>query len=363
MPDLLAVTVVSRSHLPLARVLSRSLSDHSPAARLVAVVVDQRASEQAEPFEVLTPLELGIDTAELHRRAAIYDAQGLISSLRSLALQAMLARGADSALLLDADMLVVGALDDLWDLADRHGVLLSPHATVPLAGRPGSWREEPLLAFGTFNGGFLGVGRGGGEFLDWVAARAARDCVPDRERGLIYTQTWLNLVPVLFPCHILRDPGVNCNAYGLDGRDLEEIDGVLTASGAPLRLFHFTGFDAGHPQRLARAVGPALAGLEDRPHLARLCVAYAAMLRAEGWPSDAPYGWAQMPDGSDLLPAMRAKYREGLLVAAQGLEREPPNPFTPEGSAAFRAWYAEVAADRRRQPRRVRRVLASFAGR
>ena len=140
-------------------------------------------------------------------------------------------------------MLVLAPFDDLWRLADRERIVLSPHALDPLPGAPGGWLEEELLRSGTFNGGFLGVGPGAEPFLDWLAERARRDCVRDPERGLLYTQTWLDLVPALFGGHVLRDRGVNAQYHALHGRDVEWASGGPRIGADPLRLFHFAGFD------------------------------------------------------------------------------------------------------------------------
>src|SRR5436190_461945 len=83
-------------------------------------------------------------------------------------------------------------------------VLLSPHALTPLDERQGAWPEEELLRSGTYSGGFVGIGPQAGPFIDWIADRTARDCVRSPERGLLYGQTWLNLVPALFAHRVLR---------------------------------------------------------------------------------------------------------------------------------------------------------------
>ncbi len=346
MSPLDAVTVVSRSHLPHVRVLADSLAVHDRRVRLTVVIVDDpgRTAASEEPgFDVVSPLDLGIDEAELHRRALLFDAQGLISSLRPLAIRHLLDRGAKAVVLLDADMLVLGSISDLWRLAEKAEIVLSPHLTAPLTGRAGSWHEEVYLRSGTFNGGLLGVGAGrdGNAFLEWMAARAARDCVRDLDRGLLYTQTWLNLVPGLFGHHVLTDPGVNVTAHRLDGADLSGPPNRLDVDGAPLRLFHFTGFDPDAPDVLCRYVAGARGSLDGRPRLAALCHEYAERLRARGWPAEARYGWDELPSGLPVDPTMRAVYGGSLLASERGLCEPPPDPFDREDPQRFVDWLRE----------------------
>ena len=328
MPPLQAAAVVARNYLPHARVLAESFRRHHPRGRLALLVVDGPAA--VEGADVLGPADVGVDGAELRRRAMLFDVQGVISSLRAPLLASLLD---GPVLLLDADMLVLAPLDDLWALAEAEGILLSPHALDPMPGGPGDWREEELLRSGTFNGGFLGVGPGAGPFLAWLADRARRDCVREPARGLLYTQTWLNLVPALFPHRILRDRGVNAQFHALHGRDVEWAADGPRIGDDPLRLFHFAGFDPGDPGRLCRHYPGT--ELDDRPGLARLCRDYAARLRAAGWPA------APAPPAVAADEVARAVYRRALLAAEAGDGREPPDPAEP----GLGEWLREPAPD------------------
>jgi hypothetical protein len=327
----LAATVIAANYLPHAQVLADSLHRWHPEARLAVLVVDGSEPDRLDGVDVLTPRDVGMDSAELHRRALLYDAQGVISSLRWWLLRHLLEE-AQPVVLLDADMLVLGNIEDLWTSVPHAGVLLSPHALAPLAGEPGAWPEEELLRSGTFSGGLVGVGSAAGPFLDWVCERTARDCLRAPERGLLYGQTWLNLVPALFEHHILRDAGVNTQVHVMAGEDVAISDAGVRLGETPVRLFHFTGFDPAAPERLSRYYPGTQLG--ERPGLARLCREYAEALRAAGWPVASPWPWGVLPAGVPVDEAMRAVYRAALLGGAD----EPPDPFDASDPGAFCAW-------------------------
>jgi hypothetical protein len=308
----------------------------------VVIVDDPDRTVTSEPgFDVVSPLDLGIDEAELHRRAMIFDAQGLISSLRPLAILRAIERGAGSVLLMDADMLVLGSFAELWRLARKSGIVLSPHLVEPLKGSPGGWNEELYLRAGTFNGGLLGVGPTAKPFLKWLAARAARDCVYDPARCLLYTQTWLNLVPGLFAHHVLTDAGINVTAHRLDGADLSGPPTRPEVNGTPLRLFHFTGFDPDMPDLLSRHLPAQRGRLEGRPRLAALCRDYAERLEARGWRSREPYGWDALPSGLSIDVTMRGLYAGSVFASEQGLCEPPPDPFDRSDPQRFIDWLRE----------------------
>jgi hypothetical protein len=156
------VSCIASNYVPFARVLADSVREHHDDARVSVLVVDAGARAlDDEPFEALTPDVVGCATDELARRALAYDTQALVSSLKARLLGWALADGGGPALLLDADVLVCGDLRPLAEQAARHGVLLSPHITRPLAHRRGGGAEESFLRAGAYNGGFVGVGAGG----------------------------------------------------------------------------------------------------------------------------------------------------------------------------------------------------------
>jgi hypothetical protein len=332
-------------------VLAESFRDHNEDSRFVALIVDDPGRElsEDEPFEPLIPTDLGIPVEELHRMATMYTAQALVSALKPHLLRFLLGDQPDPVILLDADGCVYASLAPVYELADEHTIVLSPHYLdpQPLAGDFGP--EQSVLLNGVMNGGFLALARGAEPFLDWWCQRTARHSIVDRTRALYLSQNWLTLVPTYFEHHILRDPGCNVMGQNLGRRDVEWRGDVPLIEGGPLRYFHFAAkFDPEHPHRFAafHRFHPGFwPTLDERPGAARLCREYARRVLARGY-REAKHVrplYDATPCGAPLEPWMRACYREGLVGAEERGEAEPPNPFSDDPSR-FLSWIETYAA-------------------
>jgi hypothetical protein len=297
---------------------------------------------------VLRPHDVGLDATELHRRAVMYDGQGLTCSMKPALLRHLLDQGADAALLLDADSCVYGDLEPLAELARRHGTVMTPHSTVP---RDDIELDRLIIRTGAFNTGLLAVGNGSHPFLDWWDERTARRCIPKPGTGVFNEQAWLNLVPGLFDHHVVRDPGVNATGFAMHYRDVVWEHGLPTLPDGPLRHFHFLcGFDPHRPTLLT--TDPTIArhwpALDERPGLARLARDYAERLLAAGYDearrADAPFD--ALPNGLQTTPLMRSLYRDAVTAADASGDPEPPNPWESGGPGPFLAWLNEGSPSR-----------------
>jgi hypothetical protein len=344
-------SVVTRNFLPHARVLADTLAEHHRGSRLQLLVVDdlEGAIGAGEPFDVLSPAAVGLSRAEVYRRAAMYSPQGLVSSLKGIVLRAVLADARAAVALLDVDMFALDAIDDVLELAERHSLVLTPHASVPLPFHRGERElgaEQTFIRAGVFNGGFLAAADGAEPFLEWWVERCARDCVHDPDQGLVLSQSWLALVPALFNHYVLRDRGVNLMLHGFADDDVEWRNGRAWIGRSPVRLLHVGGgFDPQrrslHGSRTRYSWWPSL---DERPGLARLCNEYAARLIAADPDGVGTTSWrfAELDDGTPLDQPMRHAYRLGLIAAEASGGAEPPNPFT--APAAFMVWLTEPHA-------------------
>jgi hypothetical protein len=334
-------TIVAKNYLPFARTLAMSLRRFHADMQLVVALADELDGSfepEAEPFAILTPAELGIPNL---RDFAFRSTRLEFAVALKPYLLAKLLETANSALFLDADLLVLGRLDSLFDRVRRHAVTLVPHLLEPPATPERVERELLLHRCGAFNAGVVGVAesRTAEAFLSWWRSRVHNLCVLDVERGLHYDQRWLDLVPgFVTDLHVHRDPGVNVAHWNLPERPLRKQNGVVTVAGEPCRLFHFSGFDPDHPETPTRyRPDLQLDQLGDAQHLFR---AYLSDLQAAGWTTadEPPYAYGSFDNGVRIPDAARQLYAQLPDRVRFG------DPFATSGTQSYFGWLNESPA-------------------
>ncbi|GGP37849.1 FkbM family methyltransferase [Saccharothrix coeruleofusca] len=346
-----ACTVVARNYLPAARVLAASYLEHHPDDEFVIAVIDAPRgwAERSGGLRSVGPDATGIDEDDYLRMATSYNVTELATAVKPYLLR-QLREHSDVVMYLDPDIQVFAPMPELPALARAHGVVLTPHFLNPLPRDGKDPSEAAIMGSGIFNLGFVATGPGSGPFLDFWAERLRHDAIVAPERQLFTDQRWVDQVPALFGNHVLRDPGFNVAYWNVHERPVErDADGVLTAGGHRLRFFHYSGYRPERPWLLSQHTPhrPRVV-LSEHPTVRELCDAYRAALQANGYAEtleSIPYGFAEMPDGTRLTPAMRSLYREAWVRAERKGEQPPPHAFGPDGGAALRRWLAGPPED------------------
>lgn len=347
---MLACTIVARNYLAQAGVLASSFLEHHPDARFVTLVIDGVEADRTpvrERAEVWLPGDVELADGEWEQMAGIYAVLELATAIKAAFLRSLFAAHAhlDAVVFLDPDIEVFAPFPEVFETAARDGIALTPHVLQPLP-RDGMEPDERMLRHaGLFNLGFIAVGRRAGAFLDWWHERLRTDAVVDLSDALFSDQRWVDWVPSLFGCTVLRDPGLNVAYWNIHERPLvRAADGTVhvgSVDGPLLRFFHFSGYDPTQPWILSTHVIRAPRGrLPELPVVTELCAAYAKALDAAAHATrrTLPYGLATSPSGIHLTPVVRAAYRAAVLEAEANGDPVPPAPFGPDGGAAFRRW-------------------------
>src|SRR5438477_5710509 len=192
--------------MPHARVLAESFCEHHAGGTFATLVVDYGAgpvTAAREPFELVRPSEIGLDARELYRMAALYNVSELSTALKPWFLRALLDRGLDHVVYFDPDIEIFAPLDDIATLSRDKSIVLTPHTTEPMPNDGRIPNERTILLAGIYNLGFIGVGTGSRDFLDWWAERLDRDCYLAPEEGATFVdQRWIDFGPALFEHHI-----------------------------------------------------------------------------------------------------------------------------------------------------------------
>ncbi len=348
MRSVIAATIVARNYLAQARVLAASFLRHHPGARFVTLVIDGGESDRTTALtagEVCIPADLGIDGGGWEQMAGMYPVMEFATALKAALLRHLLgdAGGPDGAVCyLDPDIVVYRPFPEVFAEAARAGIALTPHVLHPVPRDGLEPDERSLMHSGMFNLGFICVGPLALPFLDWWDERLRVDAVVDLANALFTDQRWVDWVPALFGCSVLRDHGLNVAYWNAHERPLRRAgDGSIEAAGEPLKFFHFSGFDPDVPSRLSKHAGdrprcrPA-----DLPILAELCADYAESLRLAGLTTHRGlrYGLAATWRGVCLTPVVRSAYRTAVKAAASSGSLPPPAPFGDDDGKAFVQW-------------------------
>jgi glycosyltransferase involved in cell wall biosynthesis/SAM-dependent methyltransferase len=344
-----AVTICARNYLPRARVLAQSYLKHNPEDRFTIFLVDAEPGEIAsDGYEISGPHRLNVDPQDFQRMAIIYDVTELSTSLKPWVLESLLDAGEESVMYLDPDIAVYAPLGKIDVLVREHGIVLTPHTTVPMSRDGLRPTEADLMAAGTFNLGFIAVDKSARPFLHWWQERLKRDSVFAPQRMVFVDQRWIDLVPGYFSHAILTDPGYNVAYWNLDNRNVESDGDQYWVNDEPLHFFHFSGYEPAKPWVLSKYVAdnPRVV-LSEHKAVHALCDEYRSQLQAaEADARDSrPYRFNTLPTGERITPLIRSIYRNALLEAETRGTDMPPPPFEKD-SPAMAEWLLEpVQAD------------------
>ncbi len=293
MKGLAACTCVAANYLSFARVLADSFRKFHPDIPFYVMVGDRGEPGALLQRETVRTLCIeDIEVPDLGRMLLRYDRKQVMVAMKPAVMRHLLERGHETVLFLDPDMLVTGALDPVLAAVREHALTLSPHAGPKLADGSDPQRERALLYAGIYNGGLIGATRREEtlRFLRWWEGRLRTHCVEAVRLGLHFDQRWLDLAPgFVGDLHLLRDDGCNAAYWSLAGLEVRRTPEGWTVDGAPLRLFHFSGYSPARPELVTRHV-PGLM-VDQMGEAAELFRRYAALLREAGWAETANEPW------------------------------------------------------------------------
>jgi hypothetical protein len=331
MTPIVVCTIITKRYLAQARVLTQSLREHHPEARVYVLLADQVGDyfdPAAEPFELIGLADLP-DRALIAQMCFYYNAFELCCALRPF-LHCYLSEQTDHEawLFLDADILVCASLDPLWQQLSATSILLSPHSLDPVAPNHVETLELNVLRQGIYNGGCVGLRRAAATdprstatvlaFIQWWQQRLTDYCFDDVAlqdgRGLAVDQLWLNLVPLYFEdVAVLRHRGANVGHWNLIERgDLVSGDNGLMIGDEPLLFFHFSGWDWQDPLQVSRH-NPLYQNAHSAAW-AHLALDYRDRLQAHGHEAALayPYAFDRFDNGDPIWVPMRRAYHRSI---------------------------------------------------
>lgn len=334
---LAAVTVMTANYLPYARTLFASVRRHHPDARCLALLVDRvngRFAPEKETFEIVPVEEASVP--DLRQMLFKYTPWERVMAFKPVALRLAFDRypEAERFLYLDSDCWVTGALDTALEALGGQNILLTPHFLQPVPDER-KINELLFLRIGLFNMGFLGLRRGetSKRFVKWWEEKLRWGCFANALTGFFVDQKWMDLVPGLFDgVEVFRDPGYNVAVWNALDRPIAKDGEGYRAGGAPLAVFHFTGFDPHGAGEISRVPPEGLARGQLPEGLRELIDRYAQALLENGY--DACMGWKgafDFFDDGQAIPKLWPIYYHDVLRFRMKEGHDPYKglPFSP----------------------------------
>ena len=309
------VTIVSNNYLHFARTLMQSVAQQHPEADRYCVIVDRDLTHgealNAE-FDTI-PLDQ-LDLPEGDDFLFQYNVLELNTAVKPWALAYLIRRGYRNVLYIDPDIVLYRPLEEVFTpLESGAELVLTPHLLAPVTDtlNPG---ELDIRRAGTYNLGFCAMRAGDNMLgmLQWWQGKLKRDCIIAHDRGIFVDQSWMDLVPGLFPnVFVLRHPGYNIAYWNIAQRSVVDEDGNILVNRQRLAFFHYSGLNPLDPQSVSKYqnrftldnIGAPIAGL-IRDYCQRVIDNNIEHYRRIA------YGFGCYDDGTPITDADRSRFRE-----------------------------------------------------
>lgn len=333
-------TSITKSYLPKARVLAKSVKRFHPNWTFVLLYSDTLPvgfNLAEEPFdEILTISQLGIKNWQSW--AFGHALVELCTAVKGPAAEVIANRqNADKVMYIDPDIKVFSSLQSLEDLLNQHDILLTPHlldAENDVAAIQDN--EISALKHGVYNLGFFAAKTTGQglDFIRWWASRLKLFCRDDIPNGLFTDQRWCDLAPAFFSrLHIVRDRGCNVATWNIAHRPLsKDAENNFLVGDVKLKFYHFTSYDNGN------GFGMLMRYASNQSVAHELWDSYGRDLANEGQADSKYKNWSygQFENGQAIPLESRKLYR-----LRKDLQEAFPNPYSVDQPSYLNWWLGE----------------------
>ncbi|MFK8068049.1 MAG: glycosyl transferase [Gammaproteobacteria bacterium] len=255
---MLVYTSITKSYIPKARVLAKSVKRIHPDWTFVLLFSDKLPDNfdlNEEPFDEILTIEQ-LEFPNWQAWAFGHSIVELCTAVKALAAEKLAERpGTEKIMYLDPDIRVFNSLEPLNQLLDDYDILLTPHL-LDIEREDSAVRDNEISALkhGIYNLGFFAAKTTGQglDFIQWWSKRLQKYCRDDIPAGLFTDQRWCDLAPCFFSkLHIVRDRGYNVATWNIAHRKLtKNAANELCAGNTKLRFYHFTGYDSGDGKQM-----------------------------------------------------------------------------------------------------------------
>ena len=284
--NIAAVTIVTRSYIPFARVLLASIKEKHPEITLYALLLDTLEGDCScgENVEVIPASELALP--ELENMLQRYSNTEMCVALKPFAVKEIFSRTnneIEGVIYMDSDIYVVSSMKELENLINANEeIVLTPHLNEPSF--TGNTSDLVMLKCGVYNMGFAYFANTPSvhAILNWWGTWLKHHCYEDFTEGLFGDQKWMDLLPCFTDNYkILRENGYNVAYWNIDQRPVTFKCGQWFAAESPLRFLHLSCFEVDPEPLFSKNIDRYdVAGIGE---LQQLVEEYARKLKENGW--------------------------------------------------------------------------------
>lgn len=305
-------TIASKNYTAHARTLFSSIrgvhKSEIDCFLVLADEIDGAFEKTDESFKIVEAKDIGI--SGFIAMSFMYDILEFNTALKPFIMKYFSKQGYKKIIYLDPDIMVFNSLDYIFDLLEKHQILLTPHTTAPHSPEETVYPiDRSHLISGAFNLGFIAITDGNESllFLDWWSERLKNDCFFEVEKGLFTDQKWLDLALCFFESiYVIRHKGCNMAYWNLHERTLDP--NMLVNGKDPLIFYHFSGLDINNLNSISRIQDKYT--LENREDLRGIFDSYKEKMMANGYEraKSWKYQYSYYDNGVRIGPLARRLY-------------------------------------------------------
>jgi hypothetical protein len=238
----LICTVIALNYIPQAMALRDSIEKFHPDLEFCVLIIDSkhRNHPYLKDSKIVLVEDLDIEESALSEMFDYYDTVELSTALKPSFLKYLLKLNADVVTYLDPDTVLYSSIEIGFEEAIKHGIVICPHRLTPSNVYNSDFFELSLLKFGVFNLGYISVTRKANLMLDWWEERLRWFSSRYPNEVWFTDQKWIDLVPALFECKILKHSGYDVAPWNINERLISNAKGIIYSGKDPLIFIHFS---------------------------------------------------------------------------------------------------------------------------
>ena len=222
-------TIVAKNYIGLAQILESSLKSQNPDTDFFIIVADDFSDDvdlEKTPSNVLfARKELNISSQQWTDMSFKYDLTEFCTSIKPASFSYFIEKTKyDKIIYFDPDIFIYSSLNPIYDILDKHSIVLTPHITIIQDIFQGDRSESGLLSTGVFNLGFCAIKRSTAskKMISWWHNRLLDKCYIDSHDSFYTDQKWMDFIPAFFPNEtvITHNMGINPAIWNLHEREL-----------------------------------------------------------------------------------------------------------------------------------------------